>query len=140
MRNLTENNKSGGDLAEEQPSLIRPLPVRASANVAGSSWKKPSGNINYGLNLGVNADELASSSATKPYHSAPAENVTPISEEKNINIIGGVATSGDLNIDEHTVKTDEGQAYQPASDCSNNPEMDPRRLNRYIIYTHVIVT
>lgn len=161
MTGLITKRNIGGDMAEQQswpkkPSLVRPLPLRASAKMpfgAGSSfqpWKKPSGDNNNGH--GTNAEATTSSNTTKPCHrlatssnsTTPEENgnnqnIENHSTEKNPTNIDTGATSSAANDDEidNTANTDE---VQPGSGSNTKPEMEPKKLKRYIcaivIYMH----
>ncbi|CAL0307733.1 unnamed protein product [Lupinus luteus] len=137
MVDLGEKRRGDDDLAEEQPcpkkpTILKPLPIRASANVPlgsyGSSfkpWKKPCGNYINGLCVAE-----ASRNETKP-NIAPAENEnnqimenSTSNSEERLNI-GFGATSG------YETETGEGQVNQLGLECSFKSEMDPK-LKRVI--------
>ncbi|OIW04380.1 hypothetical protein TanjilG_32572 [Lupinus angustifolius] len=131
MGDLAEK-RTGCELKEEQswpkkPTLIKPLPIRASINIpfgaSGSSfkpWKRPSSNY-------IDALDVAKENSipTKP-NSPPAENENkeimensnPISDEMVNN--GDGAPSGDVD------KTDEAQINQLSLECSFKSETDAR--------------
>ncbi|KAF1868956.1 hypothetical protein Lal_00048236 [Lupinus albus] len=139
MGDIAEKRSGNNDLAEEQScskkhTILKPLPVRASANVplgaSGSSfkpWKKPSANYINGLYVAV----ASMHSETKP-NIAHAENEnnqimessTSNSEEK-LNI-GLSATSG------YVTETGEGQVNQLGLDCSFKSEIMDPKLKRVI--------
>ncbi|KAE9596055.1 hypothetical protein Lalb_Chr17g0345241 [Lupinus albus] len=131
MGDLAEK-RTGCELAEEQswpkkPTLIKPLPIRASVNIpfgaSGSSfkpWKKPSSNYIDGLDV---AEE--NSIPIKP-NSPPAEIENMQIMENSIHISEEMLNNGDGAPSGYVDNTDEGQINQLSLECSLKSETDAR--------------